>query len=73
MAEEAKDTDVDIFQTLKKTNESLIEYLDKAQQQQQQQQPTYVQPAAPEPARPNYVMYAAIGLLALVLLRKVKL
>lgn len=66
----AEDTDVDIFQTLKKTNESLIEYLDAAQQPPQ---PTYIQPPPPEPARPNYVMYAAIGLLALVLLRKVKL
>jgi len=70
MAEETTDTDVDIFQTLKKTNEAFVEFLKKTQQQPQ---PTYVQPPPSQPARPNYVMYAAIGLVALILLRKVKL
>ena len=68
--EEKKETDVDIFQTIKKTNESLVEVLAK---QSQQEGPTFVQPPAPQPKPPNFLLWAVIGIGALILFKKVKI
>lgn len=72
MAEEEKtaDTDLDFFQTLKQQNESLVKVLS---QMGSNEPITYVQPAPPAPARPNYILYAAIGIAALIIFKKVKL
>ena len=39
----------------------------------QDQEVTYISPPAPTPTRPNYILYAAIGLAALIIFKKVKL
>ena len=54
-------TETDIFQSLKKTNEALVDVLTR------QQQPVYVSSPAPVSASPapNYLLYVGIGILVL--------
>ncbi len=61
--------DVDIFQTLKKSNEALITVLNR------NEAPMYVQQTAATPGDsggPNYLMYAVLGLVGFFLLRSLK-
>ncbi len=76
MAEENTDTatatETDIFQQQKKTIELLQDAI--AKRQQQGAQTVYVQQQKPPAGKPNnYLMYAGIGLLFLVLTGKIKL
>jgi len=60
-------TETDIFQQQKKTIELLYDVL---QRQQASPQPTYVTPIEqPQKQSPNYLLYAAIGIGAFLLLK----
>ncbi len=58
-------TETDIFQSLQKVNQSLMDVLTR------QQQPVYVSSPAPMSASsaPNYALYIGVGLLILFLLK----
>lgn len=58
----------DTFFTQESTIQSLTDLI-----KTQDQQVTYVSPPAPAPQRSNYLLYAAIGVLALFMFGKVKL
>lgn len=58
----------DTFFTQEATIQSLTDLM-----KVQDQKVTYVSPPAPTPQRPNYILYAAIGLAALIIFKKVKL
>lgn len=62
-----KETAVDIFQTLKKVNESLVEAL---LEQTQKEGPTYIQPQQPMAKAPNYLLYIGIGIVLLFIFWK---
>lgn len=66
-------TDTDIFQTLQKQNQALIDVLNA---RSQNQPITYVQQANPTPVAakaPNYLLYVGIGIGALFLLKQFKI
>ena len=67
MAEEEQEV-ADTFFTQEETIASLSEVI-KAQDQKV----TYISPPAPAPQRANYVLYIALGVLALFMFGKVKL
>ena len=58
----------DTFFTQESTIQSLTDLI-----KTQDQQVTYVSPPAPTPQRSNYVLYIALGVLALFMFGKVKL
>ena len=58
----------DTFFTQESTIQSLTDLI-----KVQDQEVTYISPPAPTPQRTNYVLYAAIGLAALIIFKKVKL
>ena len=64
-------SDIDIFQTLQKVNNSLIEALTN---KNQNQPVSYVQqvPAAGSGSSTNYMLYIGIGILALFLFMKMR-
>ena len=71
MAEETVQTKTDIFMQQKKTIETLQDVLSK-QGAGQPQQIVYASPAEqPAEKSPNYLLYAAIAVVAIILLRKV--
>lgn len=66
---ESSEQDVtDTFFTQEQTIKSLSDII-----KIQDQEVTYVSPPAPTPQRTNYILYAAIGLAALIIFKKVKL
>ncbi len=70
MAEETNGTEAtetDIFQQQKKTIDLLYDVLQR--QQSEPTQPTYVTPIQQTKPAPNYVLYIAIGALAIWLLK----
>jgi len=73
MAEEENEnieTETDIFQQQKKTIDTLINVLEQ-QGGGPAGQPVYVsQPQAQQEKTPNYILWAAIGLVAFMLLKK---
>lgn len=66
--ESEKEDVTDIFFTQEATIQSLTDLI-----KVQDQEVAYVNPPAPAPARPNYILYAALGLGALIIFKKVKL
>jgi hypothetical protein len=69
---ESEATETDIFQQQKKTIDTLIDVL--AKQGTGQPQIIYTQPAAEEPkqAAPNYILYIVLGIVAIILIFKIK-
>ena len=73
MADETEPTQTDIFEQQKKTIDTLITVLEKQGVSGQPQQIVYAQPAQePEKKPPNYLLYAGIGLVAVILFMKMK-
>ncbi len=66
--ETSREDVTDTFFTQEETIKSLTELM-----KIQDQEVTYISPPAPTPQRPNYILYAAIGLAALIIFKKVKL
>ncbi len=68
MAEETTETKTDIYMQQKKTIDTLIDVLEK-QGGGQPQQIVYATPSQSKKT-PNYLLYAAAGLAAIILFRK---
>jgi hypothetical protein len=64
-------SNIDIFQTLQKVNQSLIDALN-SQSKNQESNVSYVQqvPTASSGSSPNYMMYIGIGIVVLILIMK---
>lgn len=70
MAEEQLEpTQTDIFQQQKKTIDTLVQVLAE-QGAGQPQQVVYAAPAEPAKKAPNYLIYLAVGVLAILLFKK---
>lgn len=70
--EQLEVTETDIFQQQKKTIDTLVQVLAGQGVAQPQPPPQVVYAAAAEPAKkaPNYLIYLAVGVLAILLFKK---
>lgn len=69
MAEDTEPTQTDIFQQQKKTIDTLVQVLAE-QGVGQPQQVVYAAAAEPAAKAPNYLIYLAVGVLAILLFKK---